>query len=266
MNRISWVNMLVLLILSGNSFGQTGQQQAFGLSEKPGAVIPDDVLLLNEDSVAFPLKQWITRPTLISFVYYHCPSQCPHLLDGIAELVNFSSSAPGVDYQIVTISIDPSESPAEASESAEKYLTGVNKPVDPFFWRFLTADSANLRRLTDAVGYEFRTDGKNFAHTTSTMLITPEGKVSQYFYGTYFNYMHFDMSVDKASQEMVVPTRLKTLKYCYNYTPGENPVLRKWIATYGVVIVATVMILFLFLALKSRKAGNDRAKQEKGGG
>jgi protein SCO1/2 len=244
---------IFVLLTLGYSLPANADEQAFGLSEKPGTYLPEDIVIRTEDSVEIHLNELIAKPTLLSFVYYHCPELCPKSLEGIAELVNYSEAVPGIDYQIITLSIDHRE-PASLARSAKLHYTGlVTNSADPYFWRFLTADSSNIRKLTQAVGWDFKEEGDNFVHTTSAMLITPAKMVSQYFYGTYFNYMHFTLSVEKAANELIVPTRLKTLKYCYNYKPGNNSLLQTITYVSGSGTILAVILLFLYLTLRKRK-------------
>ncbi len=238
------------LILLWVSISLTGQEQSFGLIEKGGQYLPDSIFVLNEDSVPIDLNLLINKPTLLCFVYYRCPALCPKTLSGIAELVNYTDAVPVEEYQIISISINPLESATEARAAKLKYTAEVQKEITPYFWRFFTADSISISKITDAVGWEFRKSGQDFIHTTSSVLITPNRMISQYFYGTYFNYMHFDMSVEKAGNEEVEPTRLKTLKYCYNYKPQENSSLLTIFRSFGISLIFLVMVLFIYLALR----------------
>lgn len=230
----------------------TGQEQAFGLTEKLGEFLPGEINVLNEDSAEVNLRVLIDKPTLLVFVYYSCPALCPKMLDGIAELVNFSKSLPGIDYQIVVLSIDQNESTKLANSAKKIYTEKVKRPVNAYFWRFFTADSVAINVLTNAVGWEFRKAGNDFIHTTSSVLISPKGMVSEYFYGTYFNYMHFDMSLINARDEVLTPTRLKSLKYCYNFQPEKNRNVEAVTKIFGITIIILVLGLFLFL-LKGAK-------------
>jgi protein SCO1 len=238
--------LLTLITISIDIFGRN-LEQPFGLIEKQGNSLPENIKVLNEDSVEISLNSLITKPTLLSFVYYHCPVLCPKVMDGIAELVNHSNSNPGKDYQVITISIDDKESSSLGRATKLHYTGQIKKNIDPYFWRFLTADSTTIKILTDTTGWEFRRSGDHFIHTTSTILLTPKGMISQYFYGTYFNYMHFDMSVEKAKLEQIVPTRLKTLKYCYNFQPSRNKLVDEIAMTSGIILVLASLILFLVL-------------------
>lgn len=252
MKSVFFLSVLILFVIVPRS---KAKEQAFGLEEKTGEYLTQNLMVLNEDSVPVNLRDLVTKPTLMCFVYYHCPALCPKMLEGIAELVNFTDAIPGKDYQIFTVSIDHRESAAQAREAKKKYTGLVKKPIDPYFWRFFTADSTDIRKLTDDLGWEFRELGGDFVHTTSTVLITPGGMISQYFYGTYFNYMHFAMSVEKANKEETVPTRLKTLKYCYNYQPARNMKV-VWLTTiFGITVIFISLLLFFTLVIKSRKEG-----------
>ncbi len=246
-----WKRYLIVLSTLFVSLNSTrANEQAFGLEEKPGTYLTETYIVLNEDSIPVVLNDLITKPTLISFVYYHCPALCPKIMEGIAELVNITKVAPGKDYQILTLSIDHNETTNDARNAKLKYTGMIRKPIDLYFWRFFTADSVTIRRLTNALGWEFREVDGDFVHTTSTVLITPKGMISQYFYGTYFNYMHFAMSVEKAANEEVVPTRLKTLKYCYNYKPEKNRIVVLLTTLFGIFVILISAGLFIGLSFK----------------
>jgi len=176
------------------------EQPDFGIDEKLGAMLPGGIHMLNEDSVPVLLNELITKPTLLVFVYYNCTDQCPKMLGGVAELANFADAIPGLDYGIITISIDHRESSALTRKIKQEYLQQIRKPVDQYFWRFFTSDSLTIALLTDATGWKFRHSGTTFIHPTASILVTPNKLISQYFYGTYFNYMHFDFSVDQAAR------------------------------------------------------------------
>jgi protein SCO1/2 len=241
--------IFLLLAISIKTYGED-QEQPFGLIEKQGVFLPATIMVFNEDSIEISLNDLITKPTLLSFVYYHCPTLCPKVLDGIAELVNHSKALPGVDYQIITISIDPFETSLMARTAKKNYGSEIKKKTDPYFWRFFTANGITINTLTDSTGWEFRRDGDHFIHTTSTILLTPKGMISQYFYGTYFNYMHFDMSLKKAQEGQISPTRLKTLKYCYNFQPPRNRAIDDVTITAGIITILVLVSLFLFLTFQ----------------
>jgi protein SCO1 len=222
-------------------------EQSFGVEEKGGKFLPDSMYLFNEDSVPVLLENLITKPTLLVFVYYHCTRLCPKELEGTAEMVNHAKSIPGIDYQIITISIDDKESSVLARKTKQKYISLLHKPVGAYFWRFFTADSMSIRKLTNALGWEFRHNGEGFIHPTVSVLITPRKMISQYFYGTYYNYMHFDFSVQQAAHELVEPARLKNMRYCANYSSPRKEISRVMLISYGFLVLISVLFLYFYL-------------------
>jgi protein SCO1/2 len=252
--------LIGFVLLAMNSYVQA-TQQPFGLEERGGAFLPDSIYVYNEDSVSVLLDHLINKPTLLVFVYYHCTNLCPKVLEGTAELVNYARVIPGADYQIITISIDEKESSALARKTKQKYLHLLHKPVDNYFWRFFTADSLTIRKLTGAVGWEFRHIDDGFIHPTVSVLITPNKMVSQYFYGTYFNYMHFDFSVRQAANELVEPSRMKNMRYCTTYYTARDSASRIVILTFGFLLLATILFLYYSLAYRNRRIEKMERKQ-----
>jgi protein SCO1 len=252
MLKCSLQYLLLMPVLFSNPGYILAEQQAFGLEEKLGVLLSPDVYVLSEDSVPVLLNAMITKPTLLVFVYYNCTHECPEMMEGISELVNFARVNPGRDYQIITISIDHAEPASLARSAKQKYTQRIRKPVDPYFWQFFTADSLTIRKLTNGTGWKFRHIGSGFIHPTASILITPEKKISQYFYGTYFNYMHFDFSVNQAAQELTEPTRIKNMRYCTNEAVLRSHMLRSLILIVGITLIAVITTLFLFLTLSER--------------
>ena len=251
------IRKCIIIVLTLTGFIVKAQDQRFGLREYPGAIVPNNITLYNEDSVEVYLENLLDKPTLLCFVYYECSALCPKMMEGVAELVNYSDALPGKDYQVFVVSIDHTESSILAREQKRKYTTLVQKNITPYFWRFFTADSINIQALTSAVGWEFRRTEDDFIHTTSSVLLTPGGMVSQYFFGTYFNYMHFDMSLDIAKREEISPTRLKILKYCTNIPAEKNKRIRLIFIFFGIAALVIILSLFSGLILM------DRRKQSK---
>jgi len=239
--------MLTFLLFISLVSHSVTEKQPFGLEERLGEVLPADVILTDENSTQVQFGDIISKPTLLTFVYYRCDVLCPKTLEGIAELVNYTGAVPGHDYNIVTVSINHDETPEEAKKAKNQYVNLIRKSISENFWKFYVADSNAIRKLTGAAGWEFRKDGDNFVHTTSSLLVTPDGKISQYFYGTYFNYMHFAMSAEIAEREEVLPTRLKNLKYCYNYKPVNNRKVVIITTIFGVSMILIVIVFFIIL-------------------
>ena len=157
---------------------------------------------------------------------------------------------PGIDYQIISLSIDSRETPSLARKTKAKYFQLLKHKIDPMAWRFFTADSMTIRKLTDSTGWDYRQVGNDFVHTSATILLTSDGMISQYFYNTYYNYMYFDMAVQTADSEQTAPTRISTLKYCYNFKPPNNRATI-WITTvFGILCIIGIFLLFMYVRRK----------------
>jgi protein SCO1/2 len=242
-------------------FDSYGSNDRYGITEKIGARLPAEVILLNEDSVNVRFGDLIDKPTLLSFVYYKCPGLCSPLMDGIAEIMDKTDLIAGKDYQVITISIDDNESLRLAKAKKAAYLATMKNVQAAGCWKFYKADSSAIRILTNAAGWGFTRHGKDFAHVAATILLTPDRRINQYFYGTFIMPMHFHMAVTEAGEGKTGVSRIKEQKYCYNFTPARNLPFSFTILTSGTLIIILATGLFIWLYLNARAKGkfNQRA-------
>jgi protein SCO1/2 len=225
------------------------QDEGFGIVEMTGSYLPADIPLLNEDSVWVNLGEVIDRPTLLSFVYFQCPGLCSPVMDGIAELMEKSDLIPGTDYKVITIGINYKEPLHLAREKKASYISTMKTGNAGQWWQFFTADSASVKRITDAAGWRFKRAGNDFVHAAGTIMITPKRKISQYFYGTFILPMHFHLAVNDANHEISDASRMKDQKYCYNFSPPLNKSYRTIVSSAAITILAAAVILFIWLSL-----------------
>lgn len=250
MNKISLWFVSVLFFCIFNKL--QAQNEFYGLIEKTGEILPDTVLLFNEDSVPVNITGLIDKPTILSFVYFRCPGLCSPLMKGLAELIDESDIAIGAHYQIFTISIDSREKPSLARAKKQSYIDIMKKKTEASEnWLFFTGDEAAVKKITDAAGWQFKKDKNGFIHSAGVILITPQKMISQYLYGTYFMPMHFQMSVSEAWRGLSSPPRIKTLKYCYDYLRHVNKYSRNIAVIWGILVIFAAVGLFLKLVLES---------------
>ncbi len=224
----------------------------YGIIDKNGQYLPDTVLLLDEDSDLVNLSELIDKPTLLSFVYFKCQGFCTQALEGIAEIIIRSDLTPGVQYQIITISIDDKENPSLARTMKQKLLKDVKKKEAQENWKFYTGDSENIKKITSSTGWYFIRDESGFIHPMATILITPKHKISQYFYGTFYMPVHFRLAVADAWMELSEPPRIKTLKYCYDYKSKADKKVRHLAIGFGILTIFAVLGLFLKLSIGTK--------------
>jgi len=225
------------------------QDARFGIIDLSGSCIPSDIPLLNEDSVWVKFGDLIDRPTLLSFVYFKCPGLCSPVMDGIAELIEKTDLTLGTDYQIITIGINYKEPLHLAREKKASYLRTMHSDKAGDWWQFYITDSASVKRITDAAGWEFKRAGNDFVHSAATIMLTPKRKISQYFYGTFILPMHFHLAVADAKNEISDASRIKDQKYCYNFIQPLNKPYRILVNSAGIVTLVAASILFIWLSL-----------------
>jgi len=230
------------------------QSLEIGVEEKLNNYVPLDAFLFNIEGDTVYLRDIYDKPTILNFVYYRCPGICSPLMDGLAEVIDKSDMVIGEDYQAITISFDPREANFLAERKKNNYQNLMEKKEQAEKgWTFYTADSANIAKLTDAVGFRYKAVGNDFIHSATLVVTSPEGKITRYMNGIYFLPFELKMSVIDASEGKVGPTINKVLQYCYSFDPeGQEYVLNITKIT-GTLMIFIALIVFLVLVLKKRK-------------
>ncbi len=229
-----------------------------GIMEKLGDTLPLQLEVYDERGYLVPLKDIVKHPTVLTFVYFRCPSICSPLLTEVARIVDKLDLEVGTDYQIVTLSFDHREKPELAAQKKESYLNSLKQKIDPDGWRFLTADSATIRQITDAAGFYFKQDGNDFIHAGALIVISPEGKVTRYING--IQYLPFDvkMAVMEAAEGRTGPTIAKLLKFCYRYDPEGKTYTMNITRVSGIVVVLLVGVFAGVFIFRPRKKKAER--------
>ena len=175
--KIIIILLLFLNLFSLNYFSIRAEQKSvkkplIGIEEQLGNTIPLDLKFINSRGDTFSLRQLIDKPVILSFAYYHCPGLCSTLLSSLRDAVDKVKLTPGVDFRIITISIDHSEKLQTAVKWKKSYLdlVGSNRVLPDDSWYFMIGDSVSIRKLTDAVGYYFIPDGRLTLHILLQLL------------------------------------------------------------------------------------------------
>jgi protein SCO1/2 len=224
-----------------------------GIDEKLGQVIPLDLTFYDENGNPISLKQLIHSPSILVPVYYSCPNVCSFLLINLAGVINQLSSEPGKEYQILTLSFNEAEKPKLALEKKKMYLKMIEKSFPEGAWRFLTGDQENIHKLTDAIGFHFKRQGQDFLHPVSLVILSSEGKITRYIYGTEFLPFDLKMALMEASEGRVGPTLSKVLKFCFSYDPEGRKYVFNTLKVTGIVTLLFAFGFILFLVLKGKK-------------
>ncbi len=240
------VFVLVAASAAGKGESQTNTRPEIGIVEKLGETVPLDEEFYDESGNIVQLRQVINKPTIVTFVYYKCAGICSPLLTELSGIVEKMDLELGKDYQILTLSIDPGETPELAASKRENYLSVIAKPVNAQGWRFFTGDSVNIHKFTDAAGFFYKRHENDWIHPTALIFLSPEGKLTRYING--IQYLPFDvkMAVIEASNGKVGPTIARILRLCYSYDPeGHTYALN--ITRIG--MMGTLVLVAVFVAV-----------------
>ena len=223
--------------------------------------LPLDATFADETGKSVKLGQYFDgkRPVLLALVYYKCPILCSEELKGLTGALEMVSYQPGKDFQIVAISIDPTETPAVAASKKREYVTYYGHPESAPGWHFLTGQQPAIDAVAKATGFGYvRTpgpDGKSnqFAHASAIQIVTPEGKIAQYYLGVEYSPQDLRLGLIEASNHKIGTPVDTILTYCYRYDPTLNrhSLLIARIVQAGCLL--TVLILGSYMLVMFRR-------------
>lgn len=224
-----------------------------GIDQKLNDVIPLGLTFRDENGNPVKLSQYFgQKPVLLSLVYYNCPMLCTQVLNGIDRSLRYVPMDIGKDFEVVTVSIDPSESPKLASAKRDLYVGIYGRPGAAEGWHFLTGDESQIKQLANAAGfrYAYDADSKQFAHASAIMILTPEGKISRYFYGIQYPSRDVRLGLVEASEGKIGSPVDQILLFCYHYDPitGKYGLLvSRVIKAGGLLTMLAIGVLVLVL-------------------
>jgi protein SCO1/2 len=259
----------VVLLLTASAFGQGMSQgvmsppanvrppglEHVGFEQKLNGQIPPDLTFRDETGKPVRLGDYFgKRPLILNLVYFRCPMLCGEVLSGLTTSLKMMTFDVGKQFDVLTVSFDPRETPEIAAAKKAEYLKRYGRAGAATGWHFLTGDEANIKALTNAAGFQYQFDPKTgqFAHATAIMVLTPGGKLAQYFYGVEYTPKDLRLGLVQASDNKIGNVVDQVLLYCYHYDPATGK--------YGAIIsrvlrlagLATVLILGTMLVVLFR--------------
>lgn len=222
-----------------------------GIIEQLDSYIPEDITLISETGDTLQTKDLLGLPTVLSLVYYRCPGICTPLMDGLANVIKKTDLIIGKDYQVVTVSFNPREGSELAMRKKRNYVNVLDLQEVEEGWIFYTADSANIARLTESVGFKYKSAGNDYLHVGTLIFIAPDGKITRYLNGTRFLPFEFKMAVLETTKGQSGPTINKVLQYCYAYDPQGQAYVLNITRIAGVFITLILFIIFISLVIRS---------------
>lgn len=193
-----------------------------GFAQKPGAAVPLDLVFRDESGAAVPLRRFFHgAPVLLVLEYLHCPNLCGLVLGGLATSLGKLPLIAGRDYQVLAVSFDPQEGPADAARSKAEYEARFGTAGGVARWHFLTGEPGAVARLAAAVGFRYRYDKAigQYAHPSGVTLLSPQGIVSRYLLGVDQPPFALRLAIAAASNGAVAAPAAKLLLLCFCYDP-----------------------------------------------
>ena len=210
------------------------------------------------------------HPAVLTTVYYNCPMLCSEEMDGLTSALEMVHLVPGKDFQIVVISIDPSETPQLAAVKKAFYLKRYGHPETAAGWHFLTGQQAAIDAVTNAVGFGYvrvpGPDGRlnQFAHASSIEIATPQGKLAQYYLGVEYSPKDVLLGLVEASGNQIGSPVANILTYCYHYDPQNNRhslIVARAVQLGGLVTVASLGGFIFLMFRRDLKLGQGLGRE-----
>ncbi len=228
-----------------------------GLDQRLNQQVPLDAAFVDEHGKAVQLKQYFgSKPVILIMVYYQCPMLCTQVLNGFTGAMNaIVRFNVGREFDVVTISIDPRDTAQDAAAAKKRYLARYRRPEAEQGWHFLTGQKDQIDAVAQAVGFRYAWDPdvKQYAHASGIMLLTPAGRVAQYYYGIEYVPRDIQLGLIEASKGKIGNVVDQVLLYCYHYDPRQG---RYGAAIFNVLrltALATVLVLGGFMLMMFRR-------------
>ena len=265
---MSWrFHAAMLLALAGVAAFSANAQQAttlpilskVGITQNLNAQIPPDLMFRDETGKSVRIGDFFGRkPIVLSLVYFDCPALCTEVLNGELRTMKAISLDLGKDFEAVTVSFEPKDTPALAKAKRDVYAGQYGRPGAADHWHFLTGEQRSIDALTNAAGFQYAYDSsiRQYAHAAAILVLTPDGRIDRYFYGVIYPARDVRLGLVEASEGKIGTLTDQAMLYCYQYDPMTGK--------YGVVVMnvlraaggLTVLILGIFMTvmfLRERK-------------
>jgi protein SCO1/2 len=252
----AWGQGMVRGIMSPPSNVRPPGLQNVGIEQHLDEQVPPNLTFRDETGRAVRLGDYFgKRPMILNLVYYQCPMLCGEVLSGLESALRVLKFDVGKEFDVLTVSFDPHETSEMASAKKAEYLKRYGRSGAAAGWHFLTGPQESIDALTTAAGFQYQYDARTgqFAHATALMVLTPEGKIAQYFYGVEYAPKDLRLALVQASENKIGTVVDQVLLYCYHYDPATGK--------YGAIIsrvlqisaAATILVLSILIAVLFRR-------------
>ena len=282
-----WTAAVGCLLLAASLTSATGQVSSYGektAGENAGDQLPQvlakvgvtqhlnqqlplNATFVDENNHPVKLGDYFgTRPAIFTLVYYQCPMLCSEELDGLTSALEMVKLTPGKDFDVIVVSIDPSETPAMAAKKKAFYLKRYGRPDTANGWHFLTGKQQSIDDVVNAVGFGYvRVPGPDgqmnqFAHASSIEIVTTNGKMAQYYLGVEYSPKDMMLGLIEASGNKIGSPVANILTYCYHYDPTTNKhslIVARVVQCGGMITMAGLGGFMFLMFRRDLKLGRD---------
>jgi protein SCO1/2 len=263
-----WSLGILLCCAAGPAAAQSGLPptlRAVGFDQKLNEQVPLDLAFKDETGQPVRLGDYChDRPVILVLAYFRCPMLCDQVLNGLVRALLDLPFDAGKEFDVVTVSFDPRETPEMAAAKKTTILERYGRPGAAEGWHLLTGAEDSIKRLTDDVGFRYVYDAKNeqFAHAAGIMILTPTGKISRYFYDIRYSPRDVRLGLVEASNNRIGSAADQVLLFCFHYDPLEGrygPAVMNFVRLGGVLTVIGVGWFFLVLWRRERRRARQPA-------
>ena len=230
-----------------------------GFDQNLGKAIPLDTTFKDESGRTIALGDYFgKRSVVMVFAYYDCPMLCTMVINGLSSALGVLSLNPGQDFEIVTVSFNPHDTPASATAKKAAYLERYRRPGSAEGWHFLTGDQPQIDRVTKAAGFRYVWDEqtKQYAHPSGVIVATPDGRLAKYLFGIEYGPRDLRLAIVEASQGKVGTAADALLLYCYHYDPMTGRYGLAIMRAVRIAGAATVLAIGTFIVVMVRRERN----------
>lgn len=234
-----------------------------GFDPQLNAQIPLDAPFVDENGQPASLRQYAgKRPVVLTFVYFRCPMLCNQVEQALVGTLKMISFNPGKDYDVVFISFDPGDTPSEALEKKHEAMSRFARPATEPGWHFLTGSQESIGAVTKAAQFRYTFDPKTklFGHASGILLLTPDGRISRYFFGVEYPPSNVRLGLVDASSGKIGTPVDHLLLFCYQYDPTTahySATILTVIRMGGVVTLLCMAIGFVIFRRRDHRGGSS---------
>lgn len=244
--------------------------KTIGIEQRLGEQLPMNAELVDENGKAVKLETFFQndKPVVLAFVYYSCPMLCNEVLNGLTASLKKISLEAGKDFEVVAVSFDPRDTPEIARNKKQSYLEKYGRGGDAATgWHFLTGQPEVVKQIADAAGFGYAWDEETgqFAHAGGVQVVTPDGRMSKYFYGIDYEPQDLKFALMEASEKTIGSPADRLLLYCYHYDPATGTyglVVMRVLRLAGILTIFGFGLLFLFFRFYQRRKGAGLNKDQ----